>query len=131
MLFAPWVTKVYGGGGRPLPVGAEMLISGARDTLEEMTTSGADGQRKVTVFESYREELRCCIPGGTKGHVTQLVSRIFGVSAGTVARGVTERGDGKAPRKKIRSQERRGRTFRQRKEFSRSTQKSAENGKRV
>ena len=46
--------------------------------------------------------------GGAKGLLTQLVSRIFGVSERTVARCVTECGYKKNPRKKIKSHERSG-----------------------
>ena len=84
---------------RPLPVGVEMLISGPHDTMKEMTTSGADGQRAITVSESYREELRGGMAGGAKGLVTHLAARNFGVSDGDVARCVTECGDGENPKK--------------------------------
>ena len=109
----PRVTKVYGCGGLSplLPVEVEMLLSGARDTLKEMATSGADGHRKLTVSESYREELRVGISGGAKGLVTPLVSRIFGVSDGAVARCVTECEDGENQRKKLKPMRGVARTF--------------------
>ena len=83
-----------------LPVGVDMSLSGARDTMGEMTTSGADGHRELTASESPREELRVGISGGSKGIAPHLVSRIFVVSDGDVARSVTECGDGENPRKK-------------------------------
>ena len=106
--FSQRVTKVYGEGCfHPPTSGVKMLITGSRDTTHEMTTAGAGGQRKLTVAESYREDIRVGISGGAKGLVTRLVARIFGVYEGTFARCVTECGDGKNPKKKIKAQERR------------------------